>query len=217
MSQKPNDYEPTPRTTLRRHRERGSYDRTTVHAILDEALVAHVGAAGPDGPVVLPMAHVRIDEVLYLHGARANALLTSLVVGSPVCVTVTLLDGLVFARSAFHHSMNYRCVTVFGEAEVITDPDEVRRASLALVDHLAAGRGESVRVPSDAELRRTLFVRIPLDACSAKVRHGGPADEPTDLDQPVWAGELPLSLVAGPPIPDAGVTADWPHHERFSG
>ncbi len=217
MSQNPTDYEPTPRTTLRRHRERGSYDRTTVHAILDEALVAHVGAAGPDGPVVLPMAHVRIDDELYLHGARANALLTSLVVGSPVCVTVTLLDGLVLARSAFHHSMNYRCVTVFGHAEEVTDAAELRRAALALVDHLVPGRGESVREPSRSELRRTLWVRVPIDTCSAKVRSGGPADEESDQDHPVWAGELPLSIVAAQPQPDAGVTIPGPRVGRFSG
>jgi nitroimidazol reductase NimA-like FMN-containing flavoprotein (pyridoxamine 5'-phosphate oxidase superfamily) len=204
-------YDTTDRTTLRRHRERGSYDRELVHAILDEALVAHVGFTSEHGPVVLPMVHARIGDDLYLHGARANALLGALKGGVPTCATVTIVDGLVLARSAFHHSMNFRCATVFGVATEVTDPAEVRHASTALVDHLVPGRGELVRAPDDGEVRRTLFVRLPIDEVSAKVRTGGPADDEADLALDVWAGHLPLTTTAGTPMADVGVSVPWPH------
>jgi nitroimidazol reductase NimA-like FMN-containing flavoprotein (pyridoxamine 5'-phosphate oxidase superfamily) len=193
---------PTGRTTVRRKRERGSSDRALVDAILDEALVCHVGFVAVHGPVVLPMTFARVDDHLYLHGAAGNDMLRNLADGVDVCVTVTLLDGLVFARSAFHHSMNYRCVVLFGKAVRVTDVAEMRVMAAALLDHLADGRSGDARPPTDAELRTTLVLRLPITEGSAKVRTGGPIDDPEDLARPVWAGEIPLRLVAGPPIAD---------------
>ncbi|MGH9112978.1 MAG: pyridoxamine 5'-phosphate oxidase family protein [Acidimicrobiales bacterium] len=210
--------EPTGRTTLRRKRERGIHDRELINAILDEALVAHVGFVAPHGPVVLPMTYVRIGGDLFLHGAAGNDLLRHLAGGAEVCVTVTLIDGLVFARSAFHHSMNYRCVVLFGRATRVTDPALMRAVSAGLLDHLAPGRSSDARPPTDEELRSTLIVEVPIVEGSAKVRSGGPIDEPDDLGLTVWAGELPLHLAAGTPRPDApdGAEVDQPayiaHH-----
>ena len=177
-----------------------------INAVLDEGLVCHVGFVGDRGPVVLPMTYVRIDDRLYLHGAAGNDLLRHLADGADLCVTVTLLDGLVLARSAFHHSMNYRCVVLFGQATRVTDHLEMLAVSAGLLDHLAAGRSLDARPPTPAELRSTLIVRIPISEGSAKVRSGGPLDEAQDLALPVWAGEIPISLVARSPIPDAGMT-----------
>ena len=193
---------PTERTALRRKRERGNHDRDVVNGILDEALVAHVGFVTPEGPLVIPMTYVRIDEELYLHGAAGNALLRRLATGVDVCVTVTLLDGLVFARSAFHHSMNYRSVVLLGRAVRVTDLAEMRAASARLLDHLAPGRSRDARPPTDDELRATLLVRLSIMEGSAKVRSGGPIEEPADLDLPVWAGELPLRLSANSELAD---------------
>jgi len=173
-----------------------------VNTILDEALVCHVGFVAEHGPVVLPMTYVRIDDNLYLHGAAGNDMLRHLDGDGDVCVTVTLLDGLVFARSAFHHSMNYRCVVLFGRTTRVTEPAELQRVAAALVDHLAAGRSRDARPPTAAELRTTLMLRLPITEGTAKVRTGGPLDDPEDLTIPVWAGEVPLSLVAESPIPD---------------
>jgi nitroimidazol reductase NimA-like FMN-containing flavoprotein (pyridoxamine 5'-phosphate oxidase superfamily) len=192
----------TSRTTVRRKRERGTAERAVVNAVLDEALVCHVGFVAEHGPVVLPMTFVRVDDNLYLHGAAGNDMLRNLADGVDVCVTVTLLDGLVFARAAFHHSMNYRCAVLFGTATRVTDDGELRVMSVALLDHLAEGRGADARPPTDAELRSTLVLRLPITEGSAKVRTGGPIDEPDDLALPVWAGEVPLRLVAGPPVAD---------------
>ena len=192
----------TQRTALRRKKERGSYDRALVHAVLDEAFVCHVGFNVDHGPVVLPMAHIRIGDQLYLHGATANAMLRSLDSGIPICATVTLLDGLVLARSAFHHSMNFRSVAVFGIAKRVTGSDEQLRVALALVEHMSPGRSEQVRAPSPLELRKTLIVRLPINEASAKVRTGGPVEEPEDLDLPVWAGYVPMELVSGSPVAD---------------
>ena len=170
--------------------------------MLDEALVCHVGFVADHGPVVLPMTYVRIDDDLYIHGAAGNDLLRHLAAGADVCVTVTLLDGLVFARSAFHHSMNYRCVVLFGRAERVTDPEEMRTMVAALLDHLAPGRSADARPTTAAELRATSILRLPITEGSAKVRTGGPIDDAEDLELPVWAGQLPLRLVAQPPVPD---------------
>jgi nitroimidazol reductase NimA-like FMN-containing flavoprotein (pyridoxamine 5'-phosphate oxidase superfamily) len=194
----------TSRGTLRRKPDRGSHERTVINAILDEALLCHVGFLADHGPVVLPMTYVRIGDALYLHGAGGNVLLRHLAAGADLCVTVTLLDGLVFARSAFHHSMNYRCVVLFGRAERVTDPAEMLAASAGLLDHLAPGRSLDARPPTAAELRATLMVRLPISEGSAKVRTGPPIEDPDDLQLPVWAGELPLALIARPPVPDAG-------------
>ena len=195
---------PTPRATPRRKRERGSHERALVNAVLDEAVVCHVGFVADHGPVVLPMTYARIDDALYLHGAAGNDMLRHLTAVAGVCVTVTLLDGLVFARSAFHHSMNYRCVVLFGQATRVTDLEEMQSMTRALLDHLAPGRSADARPPTAAELRSTLILRLPIDEGSAKVRTGGPVDDPEDLTLPVWAGEVPLRLVAQSPIPDAG-------------
>ena len=196
-------YAPTDRTRLRRKRDRGSHDRETVHAILDEALIAHVAVNETAGPVVLPMAFVRIDESLYLHGAAGNRLLRTIADGAPVGITVTLIDGLVLARSAFHHSMNYRCVVVFGSGARVTEPDELVRVSDAFVERMSPGRSEEARRPTPDELRATLVVRVPLEEASAKVRTGGPSDDDEDMALPVWSGVVPLTLERGAPVADA--------------
>ncbi|HUI03319.1 MAG TPA: pyridoxamine 5'-phosphate oxidase family protein [Acidimicrobiales bacterium] len=195
----------TARATLRRKRERGHHDRAAVDAILDEAFVCHVGFRDGEGVAVLPTAYARVGDSLYLHGAAANHMLRALGDGAPACVTVTLVDGIVLARSAFHHSMNYRSVVLFGPAARVDDPDEKRRALLAIVDHVTPGRSTDARPPTESELRATAVVRFPIDEGSAKVRTGGPVEEPEDLDLPVWAGEIPLALAVGDPQPDAGV------------
>jgi uncharacterized protein len=200
----------TSRGTLRRKRERGSHERALINAVLDEGLVCHVGFVADHGPVVLPMTYVRIDDHLYVHGAGGNDMLRHLADGADLCVTVTLLDGLVLARSAFHHSMNYRCVVLFGKAARVTDSAEMLAASAGLVDHIAPGRGLDARAPTAAELRATLIVRIPIDEGSAKVRTGGPIDDPEDLALPVWAGEIPLVMMAGSPVPDAAMNPPLP-------
>ena len=196
----------TDRTTLRRKKERGRTDRALLDAILDEALLAHVGFTADHGPVVLPMTYARIDDVLYLHGAAGNAMLRTASGGVDVCVTVTLLDGLVLARSAFHHSMNYRCAVLFGQAERVTDGEELQAMSAALLDHLAPGRSAEARPPTDEELRATLVLRLRIGEASVKVRTGAPIDDDEDLTLPVWAGVVPMRLTAGvPERDDSGV------------
>jgi nitroimidazol reductase NimA-like FMN-containing flavoprotein (pyridoxamine 5'-phosphate oxidase superfamily) len=197
----------TDRTRLRRHAERGRFDRATVHAIVDEAYVAHVGFVVDGAPHVLPMTYGRIGDELYLHGAVGNAMLRS-VVDAEVCVTITLLDGLVLARSAFHHSMNHRSVVIFGRGQRVDDPDEKRRAFDAIVDHVLPGRSAVARPTSDAELRTTLVIKVAIDEASAKVRTGGPIDDDADLDLPVWAGVVPIDTVAGAPEQDEAQLAD---------
>jgi nitroimidazol reductase NimA-like FMN-containing flavoprotein (pyridoxamine 5'-phosphate oxidase superfamily) len=191
----------TDRTTLRRKKERGSTDRELLDAILDEALLAHVGFTAGHGPVVLPMTYARIGDDVYLHGAAGNAMLRAASGGIDVCMTVTLLDGLVLARSAFHHSMNYRSVVLFGRAVRVTDPSELQAMSAALVDRMAPGRSAEARPPTDEELRATLVLRLHIEEASVKVRTGGPVDDEEDLALPVWAGVVPIRLVAGEPEP----------------
>jgi len=197
---------PSDRVRVRRKADRARYDATTVHAILDAAFVAHVGFVTEHGPCVLPMAFARVDDHLYLHGATGNAMLRALD-DADVCVTVTLVDGLVMSRSAFHHSMNYRSVVVLGRASVVTDDDEKDRGLRAVVDHMVAGRSEACRPPTVEELRATRVVRVPLDEASAKVRTGPPIEDPADLDPPLWwGGVVPVTTVLGEPEPDAYVT-----------
>jgi uncharacterized protein len=198
----PRDLEPTPRTVLRRKRERGRADWDTMAAILDEGLLCHVGFTDDGTTYVVPMAYTRVDDVLYLHGAAGNRTLRALAAGAEACVTVTLLDGLVLARSAFHHSMNYRSVVLLGPATRVDDEGEQLMAAAALLDHMAPGRSEDARGPTAAELRATLILRFPVVEGSAKVRTGGPVDDAEDMDLPVWAGEIPFRLVAGEPVPD---------------
>ena len=206
MDQRP--LAPTERTRLRRGADRGHYDRTTVSAVLDAGLICHVGFAVDGRPWVFPTAYARVDDHLYLHGASGNFGLRALAAGAEACVTVTIVDGLVLARSAFHHSMNYRSVMLFGCGAAVTDPDEKRRALLAIVEHMAPGRSADTRPPSEQEMRKSLVVRLPVDEASAKVRAGGPVDEPEDIGLPYWAGHLPLHLVPGEPVPDVAVPAD---------
>ncbi|HEX3770732.1 MAG TPA: GNAT family N-acetyltransferase [Polyangiaceae bacterium] len=188
----------TPRTTLRRRPQRGSYDREVVHAILDEALVAHVAVGVDDAPAVIPTAHVRVGESIYVHGARANRVFTRLAAGADACVAVTILDGLVFARSWFHHSVNYRSVVLYGAGHEVTDADELHRALAALIDKTAPGRSREARSPTVEELAATLVVRIPIVEASAKVRSGPPMDGPAEWTEDAWAGVLPLATTPRP-------------------
>jgi hypothetical protein len=198
-------YAPTSRTIPTRLRDRARYDAETVHAVLDEALFCHLGFVADGTPRVLPMFHTRVGDTLYLHGSTGNRAL--LAAASPgglaVCVTVTLVDGLVLARSAFHHSMNYRSVMAHGLARIVTDPGEKRAALDALVEHLARGRAADTRPASAKELAATAVLALRLEEVSAKVRTGQVGDEPEDLALPHWAGVLPLRLVAGAPEPAA--------------
>jgi hypothetical protein len=201
---------PSDRTAVRRLPERGSYDAEQAYAILDEGLVAHVGLAGDRGPVVIPMLYARDGDRLLLHGSPASRLLRTAASGVDVCVTVTLIDGLVLARSAFHHSMNYRSVVVFGQASRVHDLDERRAALDVLVEALVPGRTAEARSPNEKELRGTLVLALPLDELSVKVRTGGPVDEPEDYDLDVWAGVLPLPVTPGQPVPDEVQPDDRP-------
>ncbi|HXZ59907.1 MAG TPA: pyridoxamine 5'-phosphate oxidase family protein [Steroidobacteraceae bacterium] len=188
-----------------RHRERASYERATVNAILDEALICHVGFAVDGQPFVLPTTHARIDELLYLHGAASNHMLGSLIDGAPLCVTVTLIDGLVLARSYFRHSMNYRSVVVLAAGRQVTDPTEKHRALHALIERVHPGRSALLRAPTPQELEVTTVLSLPIDEASAKIRTGPPIDVESDHARPCWAGVLPLELVGGTPVPDARV------------
>jgi nitroimidazol reductase NimA-like FMN-containing flavoprotein (pyridoxamine 5'-phosphate oxidase superfamily) len=207
----------TERTRVRRRPERASYERAVVHAILDEALVCHVGFVHDAQPFVLPTTHARVRDRLYLHGAAASRMLRGLREGIPVCVTVTLLDGLVLARAAMHHSMNYRSVVVLGAASEVTDEAERLAALEAIVEHVLPGRWREVRPPSPQELRATMVLRVPIREASAKIRTGGPLDGPEDLAWPCWAGHVPLELVAGAPVPDGAVAASAPRVPPRSG
>ncbi|AWL37254.1 MULTISPECIES: pyridoxamine 5'-phosphate oxidase family protein [unclassified Streptomyces] len=197
-------YTPTARTVPTRGRERASYDRELVHSVLDEAYVCHLGFVRDGAPVVLPTLFGRIGQRLYVHGSTGSRPLREAGAGTPglpVCLTVTHVDGLVLARSAFHHSVNYRCVVVHGTALPVTDPEERRVALDAIVDQAVPGRSRDSR-PADArELAATAVLRLDLDEVSAKVRTGGPGDEPSDLALPYWAGVLPLTRGHGAPVP----------------
>src|SRR3954469_17234368 len=202
----------TDRTTVRRLPERAAYDAESVYRILDEALICHAGFVVHGDPVVIPTIHWREGDRLYFHGAHASGLLRNLKNGVPVCVTVTLLDGLVMARSAFHHSMNYRSVVVFGIASEVTDREEKLRALDALVEHVCRGRSKDVRPPNEKELKQTLLLSIPISEASAKVRTGGPVDDDEDYDRPNWPGVLPMRLVPLPAITDERSHANVPDY-----
>lgn len=193
---------PTDRTRVRRHHERGRYDRATIDAILDEALICHLGVVVEGSPRVIPTIHARIGDTLYVHGSSASRTLRALREGSAACVTVTILDGLVLARSGFGHSMNYRSVMVYGVPSEVTDPDEKWRAQEAVVEHVIHGRAADARPPTDKELKQTAIFSLPLDEASAKVRTGPPIDPEEEWDLPIWAGEIPLRLAAGEPVDD---------------
>ncbi len=196
------NFAPTTRTTLKRLPARGVYDRKLVYEILDEGFICHVGFCLEGRPFVIPTGYARVNSRLYVHGSQASRMLRSLKSGLEVCLTVTLVDGLVLARSAFHHSINYRSVVVFGQALVIEDVMEKIKALRAFSDHVIPGRWEDVREPNDQELRSTTVLALPLEEVSAKVRTGPPLDDQEDYDLPIWAGVIPLRLAAGDPIPD---------------
>jgi nitroimidazol reductase NimA-like FMN-containing flavoprotein (pyridoxamine 5'-phosphate oxidase superfamily) len=206
------NFEATPRTTLKRHPERGVSDREAVYAILDAGWVCHVGfgdegATGGYGPVVIPTAYARVDDVLYLHGSPASRLARGARHGVELCVTVTLVDGLVLARSALHHSVNFRCVMVFGTATEVRDPAAKAAALDAFVDHLLPGRSGEARRADERELRATSVLAVPLAEASAKVATGFRSEEPGDVDLPIWAGIVPLAVAPGEPRPDDGTAA----------
>ncbi|HEX7135108.1 MAG TPA: pyridoxamine 5'-phosphate oxidase family protein [Iamia sp.] len=192
---------PSAASTVRRTAGRARYDAEAVHAVLDAGFVAHVGIADGDEPTVIPMVYARQGDRLLLHGSVASRLMRHGAVGFPVCVAVTHVDGVVLARSAFHHSVNYRSVVVRGVATRITDEDDLAAGFAQLIEHVAPGRSAEVRGPDRAETRQTLLLEVPLADASVKVRTGPPIDDERDLDLPVWAGVVPLPVVPGAPIP----------------
>jgi uncharacterized protein len=198
----------TDAVTVQRKPERADYRRASANAILDEALVAHVGFVVDDRPYVIPMAFGRDGDRLILHGSRSTRLLRALADGAPVCVTVTLIDAVVLARSQFHTSMNYRSVVVIGTPRAIDDLDEKRRAMRAMVEHVAPGRTTEARSPTDNELKQITVVEVPIREASVKARQDGVLDDPEDLALEVWAGIVPITTVFGAPIAEDGLRAD---------
>jgi len=193
---------PTPRSTLRRGAGRARSDRADLYAVLDAGLVGHLGVVLGGAPVVLPTGYGRRGDTLYLHGSTGAATLRAAAAGTPVCFTVTHLDGVVYARSAFHHSVNYRCAVVHGSARAVSDPAERLLALEVLTEHLAPGSWTATRQPDRKELAATAVLALDLAEASVKVRSGPPGDDERDLDAPVWAGVLPLRTVVGEPEPD---------------
>ena len=202
------EFPKTPLNTVQRRPQRGVYDKEVVHAIIDEARVCHVGIVEADGqPVVIPQLHTRVDDNLYLHGSPGSRLLKYLEAGKKVCVTFTILDGLVLARSAFHHSMNYRSVVLFGSGRSVTDSTEKWSGFHALVEKVMPGRWNDARKPNNKELNSTSLISISIDVASAKVRTGPPIDDDKDMDLPVWAGVLPIREAFGRLEPDTAMPA----------
>jgi len=196
------------RVRLRRKRERGSYDRAVIDAILDEALIAHLGVCLEDGrPLVIPTLHARRGDLVYVHGSAGGRTLRRLAAGAPACLTVSLLDGLVLARSAMHHSANYRSVMLLGDAVCVQEPEQKLAALQAIVEHIVPGRWREVRAPTDNELRATSVLAIPIEEASAKIRVGPPLDDEEDYALSAWAGVIPLATEAGSPEPDARLPA----------
>ena len=193
---------PTEKTKLKRLPKRGNFERETIYRILDEAFICHVGFAVDNQPFVIPTSFARIGDRLVIHGSAASRMMRSLSEEIDVCVTVTLVDGLVLARSAFHHSMNYRSVVVFGKAKIVTGEREKYEALKAFTEHIVPGRWESIRPPTKNELKGTTVLSLDLREASAKIRAGGPVDDEEDYALDVWAGVLPLSLTIGAPVAD---------------
>lgn len=196
-------YTPTSRTQVKRLAKRGVYDKTQVHAILDEGFLCHVGFSVDGQPYVIPTGYARVADNVYIHGSAASRMLRTLDQGIDVCLTVTLVDGFVLARSAFHHSMNYRSVVVLGKARLVTDPDEKLLALLSFTNHILPGRWDEVRQPTEQELKSTSVLALPLNEVSAKVRTGGPIDDEEDYALPIWAGVVPLRTNVCDPVPDS--------------
>lgn len=192
----------TARTTLKRLPQRGDYDRKLINRILDEGFICHVGFTVDSQPFVIPTGYARIEDKLLIHGSQASRMLRTLGQGIDVCVTVTLVDGLVLARSAFHHSMNYRSVVVFVRATIVDDREEKLAALRTLSDHMIPRRWDDVRKPNERELQLTTVLSLPLAEASAKVRTGPPLDDEEDYELPIWAGVIPLQLVADMPVDD---------------
>jgi len=193
---------PSARAAVKRLPKRASYDASVIHSILDEGLVCHVGFQVKGQVYVIPMAYARLGDRLLLHGSKKSRLMRALGAGRDVCVTVTLLDGLVLARSVFHHSMNYRSVCVFGRSRRVAGAKARSEALEALVEHSVPGRGRDARSPNATELAATELVEVPLEEASAKIRTGPPVDDEADADLPVWAGVLPAVITWGPPVPE---------------
>jgi len=198
---------PTARTRVVREPQRGVYDRETAYAILDEGFICHVGFVADGQPFVIPTGYGRVGDNLYIHGSAASRMLRNLDRGVPVCATVTLLDGLVLARSIFNHSMNYRSVVVLGTAVAVTDPVEKLEALRQLSEHIVPGRWTDVRAPNEQELKATLVLRLPITEFSSKVRQGPPIDDEEDYSFPTWAGVVPLDVVAGEAVDDSRLLA----------
>jgi len=196
------DFSKTKRTTLKRLPKRGVYDRNNVYEILDEGFICHVGFAVEGKPVVIPTGYARVEDRLFIHGSQASRMLRTLSQGIDVCVTVTLVDGLVLARSAFHHSINYRSVVIFGRASLVEDQETKLSALFAFSEHVIPGRWNDVRAPTREEMKATSVLALELAEASAKVRTGPPLDDEDDYSLPVWAGVIPLRLASGPPIDD---------------
>jgi uncharacterized protein len=199
------EFTPTPRTQVRRLPDRGRYDSETIYRILDEGFLCHVGFVVDGQPFVIPTGYARVGDSIYLHGSAASRMLRTLAGGVQVCVTVTLVDGLVLARSAFHHSMNYRSVVILGTAHSVEEPAEKVRALAAFTNHIVPGRWDAVRPVRDSEVKATSVLKLSLQEVSAKIRTGPPKDEPEDYLLPIWAGVLPLTLKAGDAIADANL------------
>jgi len=206
----------TEQTRVRRLPKRAAYDRETINSILDEAFVCHVGFVVEGQPYVIPTGFARIENDLYIHGSSASRMLRSLAEGIQVCVTVTLVDGLVLARSAFHHSMNYRSVVILGKATLIEDLEEKNQAMEVLTEHIVPGRWKDVRWPTDLELKATSVLKLPIEEASAKIRTGGPVDDEEDYAMDVWAGVLPLRLSHSEPTRDERLAEDIPVPEYIS-
>lgn len=209
MVQKP----PSERARVRRLPDRGAYDKDTVYSILDEGLVCHVGFVVEEQPFVVPMTYARAGDKLVLHGSHGSRLMRALMTGADVCVAVTLLDGLVLARSAFHHSMNYRSVVILGRPRIIDEEHAKLAAFQAFFEHVVPGRWDEVREPNREELAQTALVELPLDEASAKIRSGPPEDEDGDHDMSVWAGLIPFELEAQPPVDDPELRNGVPRPE----
>jgi nitroimidazol reductase NimA-like FMN-containing flavoprotein (pyridoxamine 5'-phosphate oxidase superfamily) len=205
-------YTPTARTRVVREPQRAVYDRAEVYKILDEGFICHLGFSVDGQPYVIPTSYGRSGDVLYIHGSAASRMLRRLSEGIPVCMTVTLLDGLVLARSVFNHSMNYRSVVVLGTASLVEDSDEKLKALYAISEHILPGRWAESRQPNDKELKATSVIRLPIQEFSAKVRTGPPIDDEEDYSFPVWAGVIPLTTVTGQPIPDKQVELAIPEY-----
>ncbi len=201
---------PTKRTTIRRQPKRGAFDRTTIYQILDEGFICHVGFTVENQPFVIPTAYARMDNHLIIHGATVSRMIQALENGCEVCITVTLLDGLVLGRSAFHHSMNYRSVVIFGTAQLINNDAEKMAALHALTNHIVPQRWQDVRHPNDKEMKATTVLRLPIEEASAKMRVGDPIDDEADYELDVWAGVIPLTLQPGAAIADTRLRVGIP-------